>query len=118
MKKTDKGEWCHASCALWIPETAFDDVKLMEPIVNVEVRCHVPRENRVARRGANMWHGLQSPACHAASQLISEERRKLVCTLCHIADGACVQCCINTWCVSRGERRTGGPRNRRGRRSS
>ena len=38
MKRTDKGEWCHASCALWIPETAFDDVKLMEPVINVEVR--------------------------------------------------------------------------------
>lgn len=36
MKKTDRGTWCHSACALWTPETSFDDVLRMEPIVQVE----------------------------------------------------------------------------------
>jgi hypothetical protein len=25
MKPTDKGEWIHVTCAMWIPDLTFDD---------------------------------------------------------------------------------------------
>lgn len=32
MKRTTDGRWAHLTCAMWIPETCFVDVKQMEPI--------------------------------------------------------------------------------------
>ncbi|VDD82588.1 unnamed protein product [Mesocestoides corti] len=31
----DYKSWCHVSCALWVPEVAFEDVELMEPITKL-----------------------------------------------------------------------------------
>lgn len=38
MKRTVDGQWAHVSCALWIPESGFDDVTTMEPISKLDVR--------------------------------------------------------------------------------
>jgi len=37
MKRTNDGRWAHVSCALWIPETGFEDVVKMEPVSKIEV---------------------------------------------------------------------------------
>lgn len=53
MKRTIDGRWAHLTCAMWIPETCFVDIKQMEPIdglksINKERRkltcsiCKVP----------------------------------------------------------------------------
>ncbi|KAA0196496.1 PHD finger protein rhinoceros [Fasciolopsis buskii] len=37
MKKADDGvRWCHLSCALWVPEVAFGNIELMEPVVRLD----------------------------------------------------------------------------------
>ena len=46
MKRTIDGDWAHVSCALWIPESGFDNVTTMEPISKLDVPfsiyfCHV-----------------------------------------------------------------------------
>ena len=37
MKRTIDGDWAHVSCALWIPESGFDNVTTMEPISKLDV---------------------------------------------------------------------------------
>jgi len=37
MKRTIDGNWAHVSCALWIPESGFDNVTTMEPISKLDV---------------------------------------------------------------------------------
>ncbi|KAH7331283.1 hypothetical protein KP509_20G024500 [Ceratopteris richardii] len=42
MKKTTDGRWAHLTCAMWIPETCFCDVKHMEPIDGLKSINKVP----------------------------------------------------------------------------
>jgi len=83
----------------------------MEPVVNVEVR----RPDAFSDGGvAFAWrlrtNGATARSAVARPQLISEERKKLVCSLCHICEGACVQCCVNTWSVAGPVLCSAGPR--------
>ncbi|KAF7250727.1 hypothetical protein EG68_08410 [Paragonimus skrjabini miyazakii] len=44
MKMTDDGkQWCHISCALWVPEVGFGDVDLMEPVIHL---ANIPKARR------------------------------------------------------------------------
>lgn len=36
MKPTTEGRWAHVSCALWVPETTFEDPVTLTPIGNVK----------------------------------------------------------------------------------
>ncbi|XP_065170860.1 peregrin isoform X2 [Atheta coriaria] len=36
FKQTDKGEWAHVVCALWIPEVRFANTVFLEPIDSIE----------------------------------------------------------------------------------
>ena len=36
MKPTTCGSWVHITCAMWIPEMAFENVETMEPISGVQ----------------------------------------------------------------------------------
>lgn len=56
----DNSGWCHATCAVWIPETGMDDPATMASVVGVDS--------------------------------IEKSRWRLVCELCHVREGACVQC--------------------------
>jgi len=49
LKETEKGDWCHVVCALWLPETSFKDAKKMKPVIGVE---------RIDRRRWNMVCGV------------------------------------------------------------
>jgi hypothetical protein len=36
MKPTTGGQWCHIMCAMWTPETGFQDPLKREPIEGVD----------------------------------------------------------------------------------
>ena len=56
----DNTGWCHATCAVWIPETGFHDPATMASVIGIDS--------------------------------VEKSRWRLVCDLCHVRQGACMQC--------------------------
>ena len=65
LKRTDCGRWAHPSCSLWLPETVLD--------------------------AELSYHGLQGLLTGLSA--VNHSRRKLLCQVCKLAHGACMQCC-------------------------
>jgi hypothetical protein len=36
FKQTDRGDWAHVACAIWIPEVHFANTVFLEPIIGIE----------------------------------------------------------------------------------
>lgn len=36
FKQTDKGDWVHVVCAIWVPEVHFANTTFLEPVVGIE----------------------------------------------------------------------------------
>lgn len=36
FKQTDKGEWVHVVCAIWVPEVHFANTIFLEPVIGIE----------------------------------------------------------------------------------
>jgi hypothetical protein len=66
LKRTDCGRWVHPSCVIWLPENTF---------LNRELS----------------YHNLQGLVTGLSS--VHPSRRKLLCQVCKMPHGACMQCC-------------------------
>jgi bromodomain and PHD finger-containing protein 1 len=55
FKQTDKGQWVHVICAIWIPEVHFANTVFLEPIIGIEsidkaryrLKCSICRKSHV-----------------------------------------------------------------------
>ena len=55
FKQTDKGQWAHVICSIWIPEVHFANTVFLEPIIGIEnidrarwrLKCYICRKSNV-----------------------------------------------------------------------
>ncbi|EMS62500.1 Histone-lysine N-methyltransferase ATX2 [Triticum urartu] len=88
MKPTTDGRWAHLACAIWIPETCLKDVKRMEPIDGLSKINKVFTPSTLDL-GDSFW-SIFVETFSVLSYL--QDRWKLLCSICTVAYGACIQC--------------------------